>query len=71
MQSLGQRAAGSVLVVWGLGMLYATWRPDSLLGCIFVGPFAAAGRLASVSWYLSGALGFVMAGAGVAILVIG
>ena len=55
----------------GLGMLYATLRPNSLLGCIFIGPFAAAGRLASVSRYLSGALGFVLTAAGAAILIIG
>jgi hypothetical protein len=69
-QTLGLRAGGVVLVVWGLGLLYAAWKPGSLLGCAFVGPFRPGKPMAALSRYWAGAFGFFLIATGVASLVI-
>ncbi|HVC78421.1 MAG TPA: hypothetical protein VND96_18095 [Candidatus Micrarchaeaceae archaeon] len=71
MSALAVRLGGVILIVWGLTMVYGAWRPDSLAGWFFVGPFALRIRAESRLRYVVAGIGLVLTLTGAAVVVIG
>jgi len=67
---LGQKWGGALSVGWGIGLLYAAWKPDSLPGRFLVGPYGSASRFAEVRRYWCGGLGVVFVLLGVIFFIL-
>lgn len=70
MQSGSLRAGGVVIALWGLALLYAAWKPNSLAGWLLVGPFRTGNGLGAIKRYWAGALGFALGAFGIALVAI-
>ena len=68
---LAVRLGGAILIVWGLTMVYGAWRPDSLAGWFFAGPFALRIRAEPHLRYVVAGIGLALTSAGAAVVVIG
>lgn len=48
MQTGSLRVGDIVIALWGLGLLYAAWRPNSVAGWLLVGPFRTGNGLGAI-----------------------
>jgi hypothetical protein len=67
---IAKAAVGTQKIPWGLALLYAAWKPNSLRGWLLVGPFRMDKGLDAIKRYWAGALGFALVACGIAVIAI-
>jgi hypothetical protein len=66
----GQRGGGLVFLVIAATQFYAAWKPDSLVGRLFVG-YATRPAMRTARQYWCGVIGVILVVVGVMMLIFG